>query len=68
MRMAENGRPPGADVINQFVAVHVPHMRALGAIHEKRLAADGAKRADGRIDAAGNVIQRLGKKAFGLSP
>jgi hypothetical protein len=35
--------------------------------HEKRLAADGAERAHRRIDAAGNVFQRLGKKFFGFS-
>ena len=52
-RMAENGRPPGADVINVFVAIHVPDARAFRALDEKRLAADVAKRADGRIHAAG---------------
>ncbi len=62
MRVAENGRPPGADVINQFIAVHVPDVRAFGPVDEERLAADGAKRAHGRVHAAGNVFQRLGKK------
>ena len=66
MRVAENGRAPGADVINQFIAVHVPDVRAFGPVDEKRLAADGAERAHGRIDAAGNVFQRLGEKLFGF--
>ena len=67
MRVAENRRPPGADVINVFVAVHVPDVRAFGLVDEKRLAADGAKRAHRRIDAAGNVFQRLGKQFFRLT-
>src|ERR1700722_4061674 len=28
MRMAENRRSPGADIINQFISVHVPYVRA----------------------------------------
>ena len=68
MRMAENRRPQGADVINQLVAVHVPNARAFGMADEERLAADGAERAHRQIDAAGNVFQRLGKQCFGLSP
>jgi predicted dehydrogenase len=38
-----------------------------GPVDEERLAADGAKRAHGRVDAAGNVFQRLGKKLFGYT-
>ena len=66
MRMAEDGRPPGEDVINQLVAVHVPDMRAFGPVDEERLAAYGAERAHGRVHAAGNVFQRLGKKLLGF--
>ena len=66
MRVAENRRPPGADVINQFIAVHVPDVRAFGPVDKKRIAADGAERAHRRIHAAGNVFQRLGKKFFGF--
>jgi hypothetical protein len=67
MRVAKNGRAPGADVINIFVAVHVPHARAFGAVDEKRLAADGAESADGGIHAARDVTERFGKKFFRLS-
>ncbi len=68
MRMTQYGRPPGADVINQFVAVHVPDMRTFGPVDEERPAADGAERAHGRIDAAGNILQRLGEERFGFGP
>ena len=68
MRMAKDGRPPGADVINQLVAVHVPDVRAFGPVDEERLAADGAERAHGRVHAAGNVFQRLGEKLVGFGP
>ena len=67
MRVAENGRPPGADVINQLIAIHVPDARASGLVDKERLAADRAKRAHRRVHAAGNVFQRLGKKLFRLS-
>ena len=66
MRVAEDGRPPGQDVINKLIAVHVPDARAFGMVDEERLAADGAERAHRRIHAAGNVFQRLGEKRFGF--
>jgi hypothetical protein len=67
MRMAENGRSPGADVVDVIVAIDIEHPRALGSVHEKRLAADRAKRAHRRVHAAGNVFQSLGKKFFRLN-
>jgi hypothetical protein len=66
MRMAEDGRPPGEDVINQLVAVHVPDARAFGPVHEERLPPDGAERAHRRVHTTGNVFQRLGEKFFRL--
>ena len=46
-RMAENRRPPCADVVDEFVAIDIPDVRAVGALDEERLAADAAKRAHG---------------------
>ena len=66
MRVAENRRTPGADVINQFISVNVPDARTFCLVNKKRIAADGAERAHGRVDAAGNVFQRLGEKLFGF--
>src|ERR1039458_6820748 len=66
MRVAEDGRSPGADVINQFIAVHVPDFRAAGPVDEERIAAHRAERAHRRIDAAGNIFQRLGEQALRL--
>jgi hypothetical protein len=68
MRVPEDGRPPGADVVNQLVAVHRGHPRALGGLHEERLSAHGAEGAHGRVHPAGNVLQRLGKQRLGLGP
>src|SRR6266567_3891575 len=34
MRVAENGRSPGADVIDVLVSIHVPHARAFRSIDE----------------------------------
>ena len=67
MRMAENRWAPGADVIDVFVAIDVPHARAFGFVDEKRLAAHGAERAHGRIHAAGDAIEGLREKFFGLN-
>ncbi len=58
MGVAEDHRPPGAEVVEIAVAVGVPEISALGADEEWRRAADGAKGADGGIDSAG-------KKALG---
>ncbi len=66
MRVSQNGRAPRQHVINQFIAVHVPDVRAAGPVDEERLAADRAEGAHGRIDAAGDVFQRLGKQRFRL--
>ena len=66
MRMAEDGRSPGEHIINEFVAIHVPQFATGRAVHKKRLAAHGAKRAHGGIDAAGNIFQGFGKELFRL--
>ena len=65
MGMAQDGRAPGTDIINQLITVHVPNTRAFGSVHEKRIAAHSAKGAHGRIHATGNKFQRFGKKLFG---
>ena len=64
MCMAKDRRPPGADIINVFGAVHVPNPGALRATNEKRLAADGTESAHGGIDTAGDVPQCLSEKSF----
>ena len=66
VRMAEDRGPPRADVINVLVAIHIPHTRALRLVDEERLPAYGPKCPHGRVDAAGNVFQGLGKKRFGF--
>ena len=51
--MAQNHRPPGAEVVDVPVAVGVDEPRALGALNKWRRAAHGVKGPHRRIDAAG---------------
>src|ERR1051325_4079665 len=39
MRVTQDGRSPGANVIDPFVSIDIPDPRAPGSIDEKRLAA-----------------------------
>src|SRR5947209_20255302 len=55
--MTENRRAPRPDVIYVLPAIDIPDFRPGRAIDEKRLTAYPAKRADGRIDAAGNAVE-----------
>ncbi len=45
-RMAENRRPPTADVIDVFISIDIPNPRTFRARDEERLAANIAKCAD----------------------
>ena len=67
MGVAENRWAPGADVINVVIAVDIEHVCAADSIGEKRCAADAAKSAHRRVNAAGNVFLRFGEKLFGFS-
>jgi hypothetical protein len=58
MGVAENGRPPRADVVDVFAAVGVPYARTRGAAEEHRGAADAAEGAHRRIDPAGDDRSR----------
>ena len=53
MGVAQDHRPPGADIVDQLVAVHVPDQCPEGAIDHPRRAADCAEGAHRRVDAAG---------------
>ena len=66
MRVPEDRRSPRSNVINVTVAIDIAHARARGVIDEKGFSADRAKRPHGRIHAARNMLQRLGKQSFGL--
>ncbi|MCY1534316.1 hypothetical protein D9M68_696840 [compost metagenome] len=52
--MAQDHRAPGADVVDVLLAVGVPEIGTLGALHETRCAAHGAEGAHGRVHAAGD--------------
>ena len=63
--MTEDRWAPGADVVDVAIAIDVLDATALGATDEKRLAADIAKGADGRINAAGDEFFGNLKKLMG---
>jgi hypothetical protein len=52
MGVAQNHGAPGANVVEQLVAVGIVEVGALSTLDDQRLAADGAKRSDGAVDAA----------------
>ena len=56
MRVAENQRAPGADVIDVLAPVHILQARAFRAIDHQRRAAHGAKCAHGAVHAADQNI------------
>ncbi len=64
MRVTENGRPPGADVVEVALAVGVPQVRAFAAREEARRAAHGAKGAHRGVDAGGNRALGTGEELF----
>ena len=66
MRVPEDQRPPGEDVVDVAVAVDVDQVRALAALDEERRAADGPKCANGRADAAGQQAEASAKSASDL--
>jgi hypothetical protein len=58
--VAEDHGTPGAEVVDVAIAVGIFKECAFGALDKGRIAADGAKGADGRVDSAG-------KEALGAS-
>jgi len=58
--VAADGGPPGSDVVDVLVAVHVVCIRALHAVEDNWVAAHGAEGADGRVYAARQQGLRLG--------
>ncbi len=54
MAMAEDQRPPGADVVDVLVAIGIEDVGAFAALDEGRSAADAAIGAHGRVYAAGD--------------
>jgi hypothetical protein len=53
VRVPQDQRAPGEDVVDVLVAVHVPEPRPARALHEERLAPHRAEGAHRRVDAAG---------------
>src|SRR5262249_36637661 len=68
MRVPQNRRAPGADVIHILVSVDVLDVSSFSFGDKERLAANRTKCPNRRVDATRNVLQRFGKKLFGLAP
>ncbi len=63
---AQDHRAPGRDEVDELVAVGVPDVGAVGARDEQGVRhADALHRADGRVDPAGDVLERLLEEARG---
>ena len=61
--MAEEQRAPGHDPVDVALAIDVLEIGALAATYEQRLVEpDRVHRADGRVHAAGNEIERAAKQ------
>ena len=61
MAVAQDHRPPGADVVDVAVAVDVEQIGALAALEEDRLAADAAEGPGRAVHAAGHQLLGAGK-------
>ena len=77
--MAQDHGPPGADVIDMALAIGIPEIGTLGALHKAGRTAHGLEGAYGGVDAAGDnalgaveqgqvVVSGHGGKAEGARP
>ena len=66
MRVPQDHRSPGADVVDVAIAVDVVQIGAFAALEEDRLAAHAAKRAGRAVHAAGHQRLRSGKCGVAL--
>jgi hypothetical protein len=64
MRMTENHRSPGTDVIDKLVAVDIGDAGTFGFGDEQGMAAHRLERSHRTVDAAGDVFLRLLKQGL----
>ena len=64
MRMSQNARPPGADIIQISVSVRIKKPRSLRLLHKEGMPAHRAKRPHRGIDPAGDSLLRSVEKLF----
>src|SRR5258706_4246022 len=67
VRVSQNERSPGADVVEVLAIVGVPNAAAFAAHDEAGRAADGAKCAHGGVDPAGDRLLRACEQRFVLA-
>src|SRR5690606_34709459 len=63
--VAENHRPPGANVINVALVVFINDVGAFGVLDEQGRAANAAKCTNRGVNTTGNMFLGTGKKGFG---
>mmetsp|Transcript_79148 Transcript_79148/g.171047 ORF Transcript_79148/g.171047 Transcript_79148/m.171047 type:complete len:549 (+) Transcript_79148:282-1928(+) len=66
VRVAEDRRAPGADVVDVLVAIHVPGVRTLHLVEDHRVPAHGLEGADRAGDATRHKILGLSEDALRL--
>ena len=64
--VAQDGRAPRADVVNELASVRVRDVRAFGGLDKEGVAVHIAEGSDGGVDAAGDDGARAGEKLGGL--
>src|SRR4051812_44352871 len=65
MSMPKDSRTPCADVIDVFVAVHVPDSGSFGAVGKKWLSSHRPKSAHRGVHSPWNIVQCFFKESFG---
>jgi hypothetical protein len=64
MGVAEDHRPPGADVVYVPIAVEVEEVGPPAPLEEDRFPTDASKGAGGAVDAAGHELFGAGKRGL----
>jgi hypothetical protein len=62
--MPQDHRPPGGDIIDVPVAIHIIQIGALRPLDEQRRPSYTAERTDRRIDAPRNALLALSKSSL----
>ena len=64
-RMPQNGRPPGADIIDERFAVHILNAASFGPPNKERLTTHIAESPHGTVHTSRDVLFGSGKKFLG---
>ena len=62
--VAEDHRAPGTDIVDVALVIFIGDVGAFGVLEEQRRAADTFERANRRVNAARDVLLRVGEEGF----